>query len=173
MLLACGVDPNRSAFFCESSARHHADLLWALSCITPVAWLSDSKQKKKKSTNDTLGTFSYRVQRTASVLMYNPQHMVIGDGQGDFIKFVGDMAEGLNAICRTNAFVRPAVYRAPYFGVYNVMDMQKTGVMMDPRSPNKRSVIYLNDSEKDVKEKVVRAVSDSVGKVRSQRITAA
>jgi tryptophanyl-tRNA synthetase len=39
-LLACGIDPVKSTLFVQSHVSAHAELMWFLSCLTPLSWLN-------------------------------------------------------------------------------------------------------------------------------------
>ncbi|MEE2833574.1 MAG: tryptophan--tRNA ligase, partial [Candidatus Latescibacterota bacterium] len=40
VLVACGIDPERSALFVQSHVPEHTELAWLLTCGTPMGWLS-------------------------------------------------------------------------------------------------------------------------------------
>jgi len=47
-LIACGIDPKRSAIFPQSAIAAHSELAWILSCHTPLGWLNRMTQFKEK-----------------------------------------------------------------------------------------------------------------------------
>ena len=49
LLLACGIDPDRSVLFVQSHVPAHAELSWVLSCSTPFGELTRMHQFKEKS----------------------------------------------------------------------------------------------------------------------------
>ena len=49
MLLACGIDPQKSTLFIQSEIQEHTSLAWLLTCITPMGDLSRMTQFKDKS----------------------------------------------------------------------------------------------------------------------------
>ncbi|OMJ18353.1 Tryptophan-tRNA ligase, mitochondrial [Smittium culicis] len=46
VLLACGIDPSKSHLFRQSAIPSHAELMWILSCITPIGSLNRMTQWK-------------------------------------------------------------------------------------------------------------------------------
>ncbi len=48
-LIACGVDPKKSAIFPQSCVSAHAELDWILACHTPLGWLNRMTQFKEKA----------------------------------------------------------------------------------------------------------------------------
>ena len=49
LILACGIDPERSTAFIQSHAKTHAELAWVLNCYTQFGELSRMTQFKDKS----------------------------------------------------------------------------------------------------------------------------
>ena len=72
MMLALGIDPEKSIFFIQSQVPEHAQLAWVLSCYTQFGELSRMTQFKDKSAkhadNVNAGLFTY------------PSLMVVPDG---------------------------------------------------------------------------------------------
>ena len=56
LLLACGVDPEKSVFFIQSHVTTHAQLAWILNCYTQFGELSRMTQFKDKSRKQTIST---------------------------------------------------------------------------------------------------------------------
>lgn len=72
-LLACGIDPQKSTLFVQSTVKEHAELCWILSCLTTMARLSHLPQYKEKSAKlkeIPLGLFVYPVLQAADIMAY-------------------------------------------------------------------------------------------------------
>lgn len=72
-LLACGIDPDRSTLFLQSTVSQHAELSWIFGCLTTMARLSHLPQYKEKSAKVKeipLGLFVYPVLQSADILIY-------------------------------------------------------------------------------------------------------
>jgi tryptophanyl-tRNA synthetase len=72
-LLACGIDPEKSTLFLQSSVKEHAELSWILCCITTMARLTHLPQYKDKSSKLTeipLGLYLYPVLQAADIMLY-------------------------------------------------------------------------------------------------------
>ena len=75
-LIACGIDPSKTTLFVQSHVREHAELMWLLSCMTPMGWLNrmtqfkDKSKKKGGASNAALGLYSYPVLQAADILLY-------------------------------------------------------------------------------------------------------
>lgn len=74
-LLACGIDPEKSTLFLQSSVHQHAELCWILTCITTLARLTHLPQYKEKSAKMKddkipLGLFNYPILQAADIMLY-------------------------------------------------------------------------------------------------------
>src|SRR5882672_4370861 len=73
-LLACGIDPERTVLFVQSSVIEHTELCWLLNTVTPFGELSRMTQFKDKSQkqddNINVGLFDYPVLQAADILLY-------------------------------------------------------------------------------------------------------
>ena len=47
-LLACDIDPQKSIIYRQSAVRQHTQLMWLLSCLTPISKLNRMTQYKVK-----------------------------------------------------------------------------------------------------------------------------
>jgi tryptophanyl-tRNA synthetase len=45
-LLACGINPEKAIVYNQSKVAAHTELMWILSCMTPIGWLSKMIQFK-------------------------------------------------------------------------------------------------------------------------------
>lgn len=72
-LLACGIDPEKSILFQQSSVSMHAELAWIFACLATMPRLARQPQFKEKSENIKdvpLGLYIYPVLQTADILLY-------------------------------------------------------------------------------------------------------
>ncbi|NMB30915.1 MAG: tryptophan--tRNA ligase, partial [Clostridiales bacterium] len=85
LLLACGIDPEKSIVFIQSHVPSHSHLTWLLNCNTQFGELSRMTQFKDKSArhsdNINAGLFSYPVLMAADILIYSPDLVPVGDDQ--------------------------------------------------------------------------------------------
>ena len=74
LLLACGIDTEKSPFFIQSHVHTHAELAWVLNCYTQFGELSRMTQFKDKSQkhadNVNVGLFAYPSLMAADILLY-------------------------------------------------------------------------------------------------------
>ncbi|XP_043486863.1 tryptophan--tRNA ligase, mitochondrial isoform X1 [Polistes fuscatus] len=98
-LLACGIDPQKSILFQQSSVPMHAELCWILGCITTMARLGHLPQFKEKSEslqNIPLGIYIYPVLQAADILLYRATNVPVGLDQAQHIQLSQDLAHSFN-----------------------------------------------------------------------------
>ncbi len=99
VLIALGVDPERSLLYTQSQVPDHAELAWILGTMTPMGVLSRMTQYKDKTAKGEradLGLFSYPVLMAADILLYRANLVPIGDDQRQHMEMTRDLAERFN-----------------------------------------------------------------------------
>lgn len=72
-LLACGIDPNKTILYQQSTIPQHTELNWYLGCISTMARLAHLPQFKEKSSalkDVPVGLYVYPVLQTADILLF-------------------------------------------------------------------------------------------------------
>ncbi|MFO0389534.1 MAG: tryptophan--tRNA ligase [Alphaproteobacteria bacterium] len=110
-LIACGVDPKKSAIFPQSCVTAHAELNWILACHTPLGWLNRMTQFKEKAGKDkekaVLGLYAYPVLMAADILLYKATHVPVGEDQKQHIELTRDIAGAYNRYYNQEYFMLP------------------------------------------------------------------
>lgn len=99
-LLACGVDPERSALFVQSQVPEHLELSWILSAVAPYGDLTRMTQFKEKGEGQTyvsVGLFTYPVLQAADILAYQATAVPVGEDQSQHLEFTREIARRFNA----------------------------------------------------------------------------
>lgn len=99
LLLACGIDPQKSLLFVQSHVSAHAELAWILNCIAPVGWLERMTQYKDKSAKQesvSTGLLDYPVLQAADILLYQTHYVPVGEDQRQHIELTRDIAQRFN-----------------------------------------------------------------------------
>lgn len=85
LLIAVGVDPEKSLLFIQSHVAAHSQLSWILSCYTQFGELSRMTQFKDKSAkhadNVNAGLFTYPSLMAADILLYKADLVPVGADQ--------------------------------------------------------------------------------------------
>ena len=113
LLLACGIDPDRSVLFVQSHVPAHAELSWVLSCSTPFGELTRMHQFKEKSARHpediNAGLFTYPVLMAADILIYNADLVPVGIDQKQHLELARNVAQRFNGVYG-DTFVVPDGY---------------------------------------------------------------
>jgi len=100
-LLACGIDPQRSALFVQSHVPQHTELAWVFNAVTPMGELSRQTQFKSKSQqhedNINAGLFTYPVLQAADILLYRATRVPVGEDQAQHLELSREIARRFNS----------------------------------------------------------------------------
>ena len=84
-LLACGIDPQKSILYYQSTVPQHTQLSWILNCYTYVGEMERMTQYKDKSAknadNINMGLLDYPVLMAADILLYGADMVPVGQDQ--------------------------------------------------------------------------------------------
>ena len=97
--LALVIDPEKSIFYRQSDIRAHTELLWYLSCMTPVGLMERAhsfKDKKDKGLEPNIGLFTYPILMAADILLYDAQVVPVGKDQAQHVEMARDLAQKFN-----------------------------------------------------------------------------
>ncbi|MCJ7779684.1 MAG: tryptophan--tRNA ligase, partial [Acidimicrobiia bacterium] len=99
MVLALGIDPNRSLLYMQSQVPQHAELAWILGTLTPTGVLNrmtQYKDKLEKGIPSNLGLYSYPVLMAADILLFHADLVPVGDDQKQHLEMSRDLASRFN-----------------------------------------------------------------------------
>lgn len=162
LLLACGIDPEKSLVFVQSHVTTHAELNWILSCYAQFGELSRMTQFKDKSAkhadNVNAGLFTYPALMAADILLYQPDFVPVGADQKQHLEFTRDIVTRFNNLYG-NVFRMPEAY-IPKAGA-RVMSLQDPLKKMSKSDENVNGFISILDDPNVIINKFKRAVTDS------------
>ena len=166
LLLALGIDPEKSNIFIQSHVPAHSQLSWILSCYTQFGELSRMTQFKEKSAKHTdnvnAGLFSYPVLMASDILLYKPDLVPVGADQKQHLEIARDIATRFNHTYG-DVFTIPDAY-IPKVGA-RVMSLQDPTKKMSKSDENINAWVAILDSKDDIIRKFKRAVTDSEARV--------
>ncbi len=167
LLMAIGLDPQKSLLFVQSQVPEHAQLSWLLSCNTYFGELSRMTQYKDKSKkqgqNVTAGLFTYPVLMAADILLYQPDYVPVGADQKQHCELSRDLAERFNTTYgQTFTVPEPYIMKTGA----RVLSLQDPTKKMSKSDENVNAFISLKDDKDTILRKFRRAVTDSEAKVR-------
>lgn len=166
LLLAVGIDPEKSIVFMQSQVAAHSQLSWLLSCYTQFGELSRMTQFKDKSAkhadNINLGLFAYPTLMAADILLYHPDYVPVGADQKQHLEITRDIAVRFNHLYG-DVFTVPEPY-IPKVGA-RVMSLQDPTAKMSKSDENVNAWVAILDKPEDIMRKFKRAVTDSENKI--------
>ena len=167
LLLACGIDVEKSLFFIQSQVNTHAQLAWILDCYAQFGELSRMTQFKDKSRrhadNITTGLFSYPVLMASDILLYQADLVPVGLDQKQHLELTRTIAERFNHIYG-DTFTVPEPY-IPKNGA-KIMSLQDSTKKMSKSDENSNSFVAILERPDDIIKKFKKAVTDSDSCIR-------
>ena len=166
MLIATGLDPERSTVFAQSHVTAHAEAAWLLSAATSYGQLGRMTQFKDKSDRRdfvSAGLFTYPVLMAGDILLYQADIVPIGDDQRQHLELARDVAERFNTRFGETFTVPRGVY--PTVGA-RIMDLQEPTRKMSTTGGTTQGTVGLLDPPDVVRKKFRSAVTDSGREVR-------
>lgn len=166
LLLAIGMDPEKSLVFVQSQVPAHAQLAWLLACHTQFGELSRMTQFKDKSQkhadNINAGLFAYPSLMAADILLYQPDVVPVGADQKQHCELTRDIAIRFNNLYG-NVFTvpEPLIMRSGA----RVRSLQEPTKKMSKSDENQNAFISLKDDKDTIIRKFKRAVTDSEARV--------
>lgn len=136
-----------------------------LNTVTPMGWLNRMTQFKSKAgkerENAGTGLYDYPVLMAADILAYRTNFVPVGEDQKQHVELTRDIAERFNATFgQTFTVPEPLI---PPVGA-RIMSLDDPSRKMDKSNPS--GTLTPLESPSEIRKKVSRAVTDSVGIVR-------
>ena len=156
--IACGINPLKSTLFRQSSVKEHAELYLVLNMITPVSWLErnptykDAMQQPEYKKKNNAGFLTYPVLQTADIILYDADLVPIGEDQKPHLEIAREIVRHFHYIYKKEIFTEPKellteIPRLP-------------GLDGRKMSKSYNNAIYLDDTPKEIWEKIRKAKTD-------------
>lgn len=166
LLMACGIDTEKSVLFIQSHVKTHAELNWILCCNTQFGELSRMTQFKDKSQRHpddiNAGLFTYPSLMAADILAYNADLVPVGVDQKQHLELARNIAQRFNQRYG-EFFTVPEPYIAEVGA--KIMSLQDPTKKMSKSDENPNAVILILDDKDTIIRKFKRAVTDSEAEV--------
>jgi tryptophanyl-tRNA synthetase len=163
LLLASGLDPERSVLFRQGDVHEHTELTWLLSSVTAVGELNRMHQFRDKSVGQrelvSAALLFYPVLQAADVLAYRAHEVPVGEDQREHLELMRDVARRFNARFGEDILVVPE-HRIPETGG-RIMDLQEPANKMSTTGGTAEGTILVLDEPATIEKKIKRAVTDS------------
>ncbi|KAK1181324.1 tryptophan--tRNA ligase [Streptomyces sp. NBS 14/10] len=167
-LLASGLDPDRCTLFIQSHVPEHAQLAWVMNCLTGFGEASRMTQFKDKTAKQgadraTVGLFTYPILQVADILLYQANHVPVGEDQRQHVELTRDIAERFNGRFG-DTFTIPAPHIVKETG--KIYDLQDPAIKMSKSASTPKGIISLLDEPKVSAKKIKSAVTDTETEIR-------
>lgn len=166
IILAAGIDPEKSLLFVQSHNPDHTNGAWVLNCLATMGQMNRMTQFKDKSEGKesvSVGLFDYPVLMASDILLYNTTEVPVGEDQKQHVELTRDLAEKFNSkYGQTFVLPKPMI---PTTGgrIMSLLDPTKK---MSKSDDNPNGAIGLLDEEKVIRKKIASAVTDSQNTVQ-------
>ena len=168
MLLAAGIDPQKSTLFVQSHVTAHAEACWLLNCVTPLGWLQRMTQFKDKSAKQEsvlVGLLDYPVLQAADILLYDAHEVPVGEDQKQHIELTRDIAQRFNHMYEEEFFTLPEP-KIPTIGARLMGLDDPTAKMSKSMAHVRGHAVRLLDDPKEILRSFKKAVTDSGNEIR-------
>ncbi|XP_058986338.1 tryptophan--tRNA ligase, mitochondrial-like [Musca domestica] len=160
-MLACGLDPQKSTIFVQSSVQEHTELGWILSCLCTMPRLGHLPQYKEKSRtvkDVPLGLYVYPVLQAADIMLYKATHVPVGEDQLQHIQLTQHLSRIFNTkfgqtfpICHAMIDNHDAA---------RIRSLRNPAKKMSKSDLDTKATINIRDAPEVIVEKIKKAVTD-------------
>lgn len=164
--LAAGIDPTRNIVFIQSHVPSHSEASWLLTCQSYMGELSRMTQFKDKTSKTEgasipVGLFMYPVLMAVDILLYQTDVVPVGVDQVQHVELTRDLAVRFNNQYSDTFVIPEVVVNKSAAKIQDLQDPSKKMSKSDTANPN--GYILIMDKPEDIRRKVSRAVTDSIG----------
>ncbi|SDT67768.1 tryptophan--tRNA ligase [Actinoplanes derwentensis] len=164
VMLAAGVDPDRTPIVVQSQVPEHTELHYLLECVAGFCEAARMIQFKEKSAGGghvRLSLLTYPVLMAADILLHDVVQVPVGEDQNQHLELARALATRFNTRYGPT-FTVPEGVRPE--AAARVMDLAEPAGKMGKSGGTGR--IALLDPPEVVRKTIARAVTDEVGEVR-------
>jgi tryptophanyl-tRNA synthetase len=159
--IACGLDPDKAAFYCQSHIYETPELYLYLNMMAYMGELEKTTTFKEKARsqpqNVNVGLLTYPVLQTADIILHRATYVPVGKDQEQHLEMARTFVNRFNHRYG-NVFPEPVAFN---YGseLVKVPSLDGTGKMS--KSENQMATLYLADDDEMIRKKIKRAKSDS------------
>jgi len=159
--LACGIDPSKCAFYCQSQVYETSELYLYLNMMAYKGELEKTVTFKEKARlhpqNVNAGLLTYPVLQAADIVLHRAALVPVGKDQEQHLEMARTFVNRFNHRYG-DVFPEPVAFN------YNdelikVPSLDGSGKMS--KSENQMATLYLADSDEMIRKKVMKAKTDS------------
>lgn len=159
--IACGLDPEKAALFCQSHVYETAELYLYLNMLAYKGELEKTVTFKEKvrlnPENVNAGLLTYPVLQAADILLHRASYVPVGKDQEQHLEMARNFANRFNHRYG-EVFPEPAAFNYSE-ELIKVPALDGSGKMS--KSENQNATLYLADDDDLIRKKVMKAKTDS------------
>jgi tryptophanyl-tRNA synthetase len=159
--IACGLDPNKVALYCQSHIYETNELYLILNTLAYKGELEKTTTFKEKARsqpdNVNAALLTYPVLQAADILLHRAELVPVGKDQEQHLEMSRNFAQRFNHRYQ-EVFPEPKAFN---FGteLVKIPSLDGTGKMS--KSENQYATLYLNDDDDQIRKKLMRAKTDA------------
>lgn len=158
--IACGLDPEKVALYCQSHVYETAELYLYLNMLAYKGELEKTTTFKDKvrmqPDNVNAGLLTYPVLQTADIILHRATYVPVGKDQEQHLEMARNFVNRFNHRYG-EVFPEPSAFNN---GVELVKVPSLDGSGKMSKSENQNATIYLADNDEIIKKKVMKAKTD-------------
>jgi tryptophanyl-tRNA synthetase len=159
--IACGLDPDKVALYCQSHVRETSELYLYLNMLAYKGELEKTTTFKDKvrqqPDNVNAGLLTYPVLQTADIILHRASYVPVGKDQEQHLEMARNFVKRFNHRYG-EVFPEPFAFN---FGeeLVKVPSLDGSGKMS--KSENQLATLYLADDDELIRKKVMKAKTDA------------
>ncbi|WP_321289580.1 tryptophan--tRNA ligase [uncultured Sunxiuqinia sp.] len=159
--LACGIDPEKSTIFIQSDVPEIPQLYTILNMNAYLGELERTTSFKDKARqqpeNVNAGLLTYPVLMASDIIIHKAHFVPVGKDQEQNLEMARKFAKRFNRMYKSDVFPIPKPFTLDGADLVKVPGLDGSGKM----GKSEGNAINLYDTEKEIRKKVMRAVTDS------------
>jgi len=159
--IACGLDPDKVALYCQSHLHETAELYLYLNMLAYKGELEKTTTFKDKARrqpdNINAGLLTYPVLQTADIILHRALYVPVGKDQEQHLEMARNFVNRFNHRYG-DVFPEPKAFN---FGEELVKVPSLDGAGKMSKSENQYATLYLSDDDELIRKKVMKAKTDN------------
>ncbi len=159
--IACGLDPDKVALYCQSHVHETAELYLYLNMLAYKGELEKTSTFKEKvrlqPENVNAGLLTYPVLQTADIILHRASLVPVGKDQEQHLEMARNFVNRFNHRYG-EVFPEP---RAFNFGSELIKVPSLDGAGKMSKSENQYATLYLSDDDELIRKKIMKAKTDT------------
>ncbi len=159
--IACGLDPDKVALYCQSHVHETAELYLYLNMLAYKGELEKTTTFKEKARlqpdNINAGLLTYPVLQTADIILQRAKYVPVGKDQEQHLEMARNFVNRFNHRYG-EIFPEPVAFN---FGEELIKVPSLDGAGKMSKSENQLATLYLSDDDEQIRKKVMKAKTDT------------